>query len=155
MTTVYGVTKFGARLQIERQLEKLENFPQDQIFNASLYLVRTTFHCLQQKFAATKEIQVKTQRWPLFRYPNLLLLNVKLMLLNHFQNWFAVSAQLVSSVLKQQMQWTTPLGLPVKQPYLVLKELHHGKKKPVRVPTEEEWLLQPSLDLSGPKVCIL
>ena len=58
MTTVYGVTRYGGKLQIERQLEKLKDFPQEHKFEASLYLVQKTFDCLHQKFSATKEIQV-------------------------------------------------------------------------------------------------
>ena len=59
MTTVYGVTRYGGKLQIERQLEKLKDFPQEHKFEASLYLVQKTFDCLHQKFSATKEIQVR------------------------------------------------------------------------------------------------
>ena len=58
MTTVYGVTRYGGKLQIERQLEKIKEFPQEHTFDASWYLVGKTFHCLHQKFSATKEIQV-------------------------------------------------------------------------------------------------
>ena len=58
MTTVYGVTRFGAKLQIERQLVKKE-FPPEHMFEASWYLVAKTFQCLHQKFSATKEIQVQ------------------------------------------------------------------------------------------------
>ena len=58
MTTVYGVTRYGGRLQINRQLEKLKEFPQEKKFDASLYLVEKTFECLHQKFSGTKEIQV-------------------------------------------------------------------------------------------------
>lgn len=38
MTTVYGVTRFGARLQIARQLKDIENFPKDAVWPASSYL---------------------------------------------------------------------------------------------------------------------
>ena len=58
MTTVYGVTRFGARLQIEGQLQDIEEFPQRRVFDASLYLTRKTFDCLQKMFTSTKEIQV-------------------------------------------------------------------------------------------------
>ncbi|XP_076275662.1 mitochondrial RNA polymerase isoform X2 [Rhynchophorus ferrugineus] len=38
MTTVYGVTKFGARLQIAKQLKDIDDFPKDAIWSASSYL---------------------------------------------------------------------------------------------------------------------
>lgn len=58
MTTVYGVTRYGARLQIEGQLQDIEDFPKDKVFDASLYLTQKTFYCLQKMFTSTKEIQV-------------------------------------------------------------------------------------------------
>jgi len=38
MTTVYGVTKFGARLQIAKQLKDIDDFPKQHVWAASLYL---------------------------------------------------------------------------------------------------------------------
>ncbi len=61
MTTVYGVTRYGATQQISGQLEDINDFPQEHVFDASRYLTAKTFHCLQQMFTATKEIQVGTK----------------------------------------------------------------------------------------------
>ena len=58
MTTVYGVTKYGARQQIRGQLESIEDFPQKHTWEASFYLTDKTFKCLQQMFTSTKAIQV-------------------------------------------------------------------------------------------------
>ena len=58
MTTVYGVTRYGANSQIYRQLKDLPEFPQDIAFRASVYLAEKTFKCLRDMFSATKEIQV-------------------------------------------------------------------------------------------------
>lgn len=89
MTTVYGVTRFGARLQIARQLKDIENFPKDYVWQGSTYLVGKTFESLQEMFTSTKEIQ----------------------------DWFTECARLISHVCGQNVEWVTPLGLPIVQPY--------------------------------------
>ena len=58
MTTVYGVTFFGARLQIQGQLEDL-NFPSQHVSSAAIYLAKKTFFCLEKMFTSTKVIQVR------------------------------------------------------------------------------------------------
>lgn len=89
MTTVYGVTRFGARLQIERQLKNLDNFPPDFVQQASIYLTKNTFVSLRAMFTSAKEIQ----------------------------DWFTQCARLISGIRLQHVEWITPLGLPVFQPY--------------------------------------
>ena len=46
MTTVYGVTKYGAKLQIARQLKDNEAFPFAHVEEASKYLAKMTFESL-------------------------------------------------------------------------------------------------------------
>lgn len=89
MTTVYGVTRYGARLQIMRQLKNIEEFPQEYVWQASAYLSTKTFESLQEMFSSAKEIQ----------------------------DWFTDCAVLISSVCARNVEWVTPLGLPVVQPY--------------------------------------
>lgn len=89
MTTVYGVTRYGARLQIARQLKDIETYPKDFVWQGSNYLMAKTFECLQEMFTSTKEIQ----------------------------DWFTECAQLISQICGQNVEWVTPLGLPVVQPY--------------------------------------
>lgn len=89
MTTVYGVTRYGARLQIERQLKNIDGFPQDYVSQASIYLTRNTFASLRAMFTSAKEIQ----------------------------DWFTQCARLISGIRLQHVEWITPLGLPVVQPY--------------------------------------
>lgn len=43
MTVVYGVTKYGAQLQILRQLQDLDDFPQQHAHIAASYLVQKVF----------------------------------------------------------------------------------------------------------------
>lgn len=38
MTTVYGVTRYGAKLQIAKQLKDIDDFPKEYIWQASSYL---------------------------------------------------------------------------------------------------------------------
>ncbi|XP_058805084.1 DNA-directed RNA polymerase, mitochondrial isoform X3 [Phymastichus coffea] len=89
MTTVYGVTWFGAKLQIARQLKDMPDFPQEHLWPASIYLVQKTFQTLRTMFKSAREIQ----------------------------DWFTECARLVCASREQNMEWVTPLGLPVVQPY--------------------------------------
>ena len=58
MTTVYGVTRYGAKAQILKQLKDLPDFDNEYIWQASIYLTDKTFFCLAEMFSATKDIQV-------------------------------------------------------------------------------------------------
>lgn len=88
MTTVYGVTNYGARLQIKKQLKNI-NFPQPLLKEASLYLTRRTFDSLSEMFTSAREIQ----------------------------DWLTTSARQISKS-GHHVEWVSPLGLPVIQPYL-------------------------------------
>ncbi|XP_068447589.1 DNA-directed RNA polymerase, mitochondrial isoform X2 [Clinocottus analis] len=88
MTVVYGVTRFGARLQIERRLKEVDEFPKDDVWEASHYLVRKVFGSLKEMFTGTREIQ----------------------------DWLTESAKLISKS-GHTVEWVTPLGLPIIQPY--------------------------------------
>jgi len=61
MTIVYGVTRFGARLQILKQLKDLEGFPKEYTGQASTYLTMKTFDCIREMFSSAKEIQVSLE----------------------------------------------------------------------------------------------
>ncbi|XP_031628513.1 DNA-directed RNA polymerase, mitochondrial [Contarinia nasturtii] len=90
MTTVYGVTTFGATLQIKKQLKNID-FPSDQLKVASFYLMQKTFLSLSEMFKSAREIQ----------------------------DWLTDSARLISDKIRMQhVEWTTPLGLPIIQPYI-------------------------------------
>ncbi|OWK11620.1 POLRMT [Cervus elaphus hippelaphus] len=88
MTVVYGVTRYGGRLQIEKRLRELEDFPQEFVWEASHYLVRQVFNSLQEMFSGTRSIQ----------------------------RWLTESARLIS-LTGSAVEWITPLGVPVIQPY--------------------------------------
>ncbi|KAM8940293.1 DNA-directed RNA polymerase, mitochondrial [Pelodytes ibericus] len=88
MTVVYGVTRYGGRLQIEKRLSELESFPQEFLWEASHYLVKLVFTSLKEMFSGTREIQ----------------------------QWLTESARMISQS-GCTVEWQTPLGLPIIQPY--------------------------------------
>ncbi|CAF1265263.1 unnamed protein product [Rotaria sordida] len=89
MTTNYGVTLYGARQQISRQLRDIDEFPREYILEASTYLAQKTFISLRELFQETRKIQ----------------------------DWFTDCARLISRVRDSAVEWNTPLNLPVVQPY--------------------------------------
>ncbi|RXN20383.1 DNA-directed RNA mitochondrial [Labeo rohita] len=92
MTVVYGVTRYGGRLQIEKRLKEIDDFPKDHIWDASHYLVKQVFSSLKEMFTGTREIQ----------------------------EWLTESARLIAKS-GRTVEWVTPLGLPIVQPYHRIK----------------------------------
>ncbi|KAH8850588.1 DNA-directed RNA polymerase, mitochondrial [Schistosoma japonicum] len=90
MTTVYGVTPYGATEQIRRQLRDLPDFPKDSLLPASRYLARLTLNSIGKVFTSSVDIQ----------------------------NWLCEIAKYISGDLHCRVSWQTPLGLPVIQPYM-------------------------------------
>lgn len=89
MTSVYGVTFIGARDQIKKKLKERDAFDDDvQLFRASCYAAKTTLTALGEMFQAARMIM----------------------------SWLAECAKIIASQ-NQPVRWTTPLGLPVVQPY--------------------------------------
>jgi DNA-directed RNA polymerase len=89
MTTVYNVTFYGAKLQVQRQLETTEGIPADKVVEASAYIAAKTFDSIRQLFKSARSIQ----------------------------DWFSECAYLASRVRNTPVTWRTPLGLSVIQPY--------------------------------------
>ncbi|KAG7488005.1 hypothetical protein MATL_G00029600 [Megalops atlanticus] len=88
MTVVYGVTRYGGRLQIEKRLKEIDEFPGEYVWDASHYLVHQVFNSLKEMFTGTREIQ----------------------------DWLTESARLIAKS-GSTVEWVTPLGLPIVQPY--------------------------------------
>ncbi|XVF81816.1 hypothetical protein PTKIN_Ptkin15bG0186400 [Pterospermum kingtungense] len=92
MTSVYGVTYIGARDQIKRRLKERGVITDDkELFGASCYAAKTTLTALGEMFQAARAIM----------------------------SWLSECAKIIASE-NQPVRWTTPLGLPVIQPYRVL-----------------------------------
>lgn len=75
----------------------MENFPKEHIWSASIYLTESTFHSLRKMFKSAREIQ----------------------------DWFTECAQIISSICCENVEWVTPLGLPIIQPYMKQKSLNN------------------------------
>src|SRR4051794_13223937 len=57
MTSVYGVTFIGARLQVESRLKEIEDIPQEKVRDLSLYVTKLVFNCLGEMFNGARAIQ--------------------------------------------------------------------------------------------------
>ncbi|KAJ9147463.1 hypothetical protein P3X46_029624 [Hevea brasiliensis] len=89
MTSVYGVTYIGARDQIKRRLKERGFIADDaEIFRSSCYAAKVTLTALGEMFEAARSIM----------------------------SWLGECAKIIASE-NEPVRWTTPLGLPVVQPY--------------------------------------
>lgn len=61
MTIVYGVTRYGAKAQIQKQLADIKDFPAAKTWPAAAYLAGKTFGSIQQMFTSARQIQVIKQ----------------------------------------------------------------------------------------------
>jgi len=91
MTSVYGVTYIGARLQIHNALsdKEIDWRDDDQLYHASAYITNHTFEALNQMFLGARNIM----------------------------KWLADCARIIAKN-KDPVAWVTPLGLPIVQPYV-------------------------------------
>ncbi|KAG9439655.1 hypothetical protein H6P81_019820 [Aristolochia fimbriata] len=89
MTSVYGVTYIGARDQIKKRLSERNTLSDDkERFVAACYAAKVTLTALGEMFQAARDIM----------------------------SWLGDCAKVIASE-NQPVRWTTPLGLPVVQPY--------------------------------------
>ncbi|XP_066601813.1 DNA-directed RNA polymerase, mitochondrial [Prorops nasuta] len=104
MTTVYGVTQYGATIQILKRLKEKKQFEHKTSFEASRYLVEKTFGSLRTMFNSAKQIQ----------------------------DWFNKCANVITNSNKE-VEWITPLGLPVVQPYFKLLQYNSNNTSNLKV----------------------
>ncbi|KAL6308760.1 DNA/RNA polymerase [Sparassis latifolia] len=127
MTTVYGVTFVGAREQIEKQLKDRGDIPAEECWLAASYIAKKVLASIGNLFKGANEIQ----SW----------LNISARLIaksippDRLRSAEGISTagdvirrgpRMVSAdrLRKEQMTsvvWTTPLGLPIVQPYRSIK----------------------------------
>ncbi|XP_075103112.1 DNA-directed RNA polymerase 1B, mitochondrial isoform X1 [Nicotiana tabacum] len=89
MTSVYGVTYIGARDQIKKRLKERGVIEDDnELFAAACYAAKTTLTALGEMFEAARSIM----------------------------SWLGDCAKIIA-MENHPVRWTTPLGLPVVQPY--------------------------------------
>ncbi|CEF65895.1 DNA-directed RNA polymerase, mitochondrial [Strongyloides ratti] len=91
MTTVYGVTEYGAVLQIAKQLKNLR-INDNNVGILANYLKNQTLASLSEAFKTSMEIK----------------------------EWFRKCAEQITR-MNRSVEWVTPLGLPVYQPYMKIE----------------------------------
>ncbi|KAH9856180.1 DNA/RNA polymerase [Lenzites betulinus] len=121
MTTVYGVTFIGARDQIERQLKDRGDVPPEKCWLAASYLAKKVLLSIGDLFKGAKEIQT----W-LNSCARLIAKSIPQdRLVQSFEEPAVKSKRRTAPRWrKEQMTtvvWTTPLGLPIVQPYRSVK----------------------------------
>ncbi|KAG0644819.1 hypothetical protein HOY80DRAFT_1027224 [Tuber brumale] len=109
MTNVYGVTFIGAKAQIESQLRGIGSLDQAGIPVLSLYLTKKVFDSIQEMFTGAGAIQ----NW-LVTCAKKISRSVRPNQVEHLKDHKTGkdSVHFMTSVV-----WTTPLRLPVVQPY--------------------------------------
>ncbi|KDQ52445.1 hypothetical protein JAAARDRAFT_138907 [Jaapia argillacea MUCL 33604] len=123
MTTVYGVTFIGARDQIEKQLKDRGDLPEEECWLAASYLAKQVLLCIGNLFAGAKDIQnwlnlcarLISKSIPPERLEEAMSENVPQVKKGRVPKKIPVSR-----LRKEQMTsvvWTTPMGLPIVQPY--------------------------------------
>ncbi|XP_078438342.1 DNA-directed RNA polymerase 3, chloroplastic-like [Wolffia australiana] len=90
MTSVYGVTYVGAREQIKRRLEERGLINDDKLlYRVSCYAAKVTLAALEEMFQSARGIM----------------------------SWLTTCAKIIASQ-NEPVRWTSPLGLPIVQPYV-------------------------------------
>ncbi|WRT65024.1 uncharacterized protein IL334_001965 [Kwoniella shivajii] len=118
MTTVYGVTFVGAREQIAKQLVARGDFAHEHVFMVSGYVAKTVLNCIGDLFSGAKAImdwlttsaKLISRSVPADRVNDAA--NNLTMTLRNGKVKSRATREFMTSVV-----WTTPLGLPVVQPY--------------------------------------
>ncbi|TDL27019.1 DNA/RNA polymerase [Rickenella mellea] len=139
MTTVYGVTYVGARAQIERQLKDRGDIQINDCWDASSYIAKLTMESIGDLFSGAKGIQdwlttsaqLIARSIPKSRIDNLM---------SHTTSYNpGVSAKRLPKEQMTSVVWTTPLGLPVVQPY------RKTKRKQIMTSLQSVYISDPNL----------
>ena len=127
MTTVYGVTFVGAREQIEKQLRDKKEFPDEDCWMLSSYLAKKVLFSISNLFSGAKAIQnwlnlcarLIAKSIPDERLPEAMAEYKENRLSRKYRT--GRRTELPENRLKKEQMtsvvWTTPLGLPIVQPY--------------------------------------
>ncbi|KAF8064220.1 DNA/RNA polymerase [Lyophyllum atratum] len=123
MTTVYGVTFVGAREQIERQLKDKKVVPEEECWKAASYLASKTIQCIGDLFSGATAIQnwfsfcarLISKSIPQERLPEAMAEQKRSS--KTPRKKFTLSDTRLKKEQMTSVVWTTPLGLPIVQPY--------------------------------------
>ncbi|EIE89866.1 hypothetical protein RO3G_14577 [Rhizopus delemar RA 99-880] len=136
MTNVYGVTFVGARAQIENRLKENPDIPRDKVYALSSYLAKAVFSSLGEMFNGARQIQdwlTDSARRIARSVPLETLEESGVVKHNSGSIEDAKKSKAKAKESKKKKQvfsarnpsssqmtsviWTTPLGLPIVQPY--------------------------------------
>ena len=159
MTTVYGVTFIGAKNQIQRQLKDRGDIPAEHLYTCSLYLGRLVLDSIGDIFKGATGIQTWLNRCARLIAKSIPPQRIQAALQEEAPKRVrknstedgkqeqdkasrATPAPKRSRIPKEQMTsviWTTPLGLPVVQPY------RKPKKRQVQTALQTVFIVDPSI----------
>ncbi|KAF9178895.1 DNA-directed RNA polymerase [Haplosporangium sp. Z 767] len=123
MTNVYGVTFIGARAQIENRLKETEGIPEDKVRALSTYLTQQVFASLGEMFTGARAIQdwlAESARRIAKSVPKSVVNPETDEIQDNPSNKRRKKKTSKQAIADQQMTsviWTTPLNLPIVQPY--------------------------------------
>ncbi|OSX56620.1 hypothetical protein POSPLADRAFT_1175011 [Postia placenta MAD-698-R-SB12] len=124
MTTVYGVTFIGARDQIEKQLKDRGDIPAEECWLAASYVAKKVLGCIGDLFKGAKDIQtwLNTTARLIAKSipPDRLEAAINKPISRSPKAKVGPKDTILNRLKKEQMTsvvWTTPLGLPIVQPY--------------------------------------
>lgn len=157
MTTVYGVTFIGAKNQIQRQLKDRGDIPAEHLYTCSLYLGRLVLDSIGDIFKGATGIQTWLNRCARLIAKSIPPQRIQAALQEEPPKRVRKGSTAEedkpakvsrppmakrSRIPKEQMTsviWTTPLGLPVVQPY------RKPKKRQVQTALQTVFIVDPSI----------
>ncbi|GAA5889219.1 hypothetical protein JCM16303_004353 [Sporobolomyces ruberrimus] len=144
MTTVYGVTFIGAKNQIQRQLKDRGDIPAENLYMCSLYLGRLVLDSIGDIFKGATGIQTWLNRCARLISKSIPPARIEAAMQAEKSNPRSKKSMMsgLSRIPKEQMTsvaWTTPLGLPVVQPY------RKAKKRQVTTTLQTIFITDPSV----------
>jgi len=122
MTTVYGVTYVGARDQIDKQLKDRGDISAELCWDAASYLTVKVLSCIGETFTGAKHIQtwLNTCARLIAKSVSPERLRERIQTAKAKAEGKGKERSTKVDLKKEQMSsviWTTPLGLPIVQPY--------------------------------------
>ncbi|KAF9951524.1 DNA-directed RNA polymerase [Mortierella alpina] len=125
MTNVYGVTFVGARAQIENRLRETDGIPEDKVRGLSTYLTQQVFASLGELFTGARAIQdwlAESARRIAKSVPKSVVNPEtdeiqETLTKNNRRKKKKTSKQAIADQQMTSVIWTTPLNLPIVQPY--------------------------------------
>ncbi|KAF5375440.1 hypothetical protein D9615_007971 [Tricholomella constricta] len=149
MTTVYGVTFVGARDQIERQLKDKKAIPEEECWKAASYLASKTILCIGNLFSGATAIQnwlsccarLISKSIPQERLPEAMA-EIKRSSKTPRKK-FTLSDTRLKKEQMTSVVWTTPLGLPIVQPY------RKANRKQVQTSLQTVYISDPNSPAEG------